>query len=230
MDHDEAVRTMATEKYLFGEFDAEMKEAFEEHFFSCQECAMDVRAGMALLDGSSMLAHTPEIAERAAVRPKTVRESKGNALWADWFAWLRPAFAVPAMALLLLVVGFQNMVQLPALRQTVAVLNAPEVLPSAYLASGSARGGEQRVVTARPNQPFLLLIDIPGEKAAGFVAELYDSADAKKLSLPIPGDTAKDTLPIEIPSGSYSAGEYTLVVRNDGGVEVARYAFQLRRP
>ena len=33
MDHDEAVRHKATEKYLLGELDPELKDQFEEHLF-----------------------------------------------------------------------------------------------------------------------------------------------------------------------------------------------------
>ena len=47
MDHSEAVRLMATERYLLNEFTPAQKEEFEEHFFGCQECALDVRMGAA---------------------------------------------------------------------------------------------------------------------------------------------------------------------------------------
>ena len=45
MDHDEAVRQKATERYLLDELDPELKDQFEEHLFDCQDCALDVRAG-----------------------------------------------------------------------------------------------------------------------------------------------------------------------------------------
>ena len=49
MDHSESIRLMAAEKYLLGELAPELREQFEEHFFDCQECALDVRAGAALV-------------------------------------------------------------------------------------------------------------------------------------------------------------------------------------
>ena len=42
MDHSEAVRLMATERYLLGEMSPDVREAFEGHLFECEECALDV--------------------------------------------------------------------------------------------------------------------------------------------------------------------------------------------
>jgi len=49
MDHQEAVSLGATERYLLGTLGDEQREAFEEHYFSCLECAEDLRAGMAVV-------------------------------------------------------------------------------------------------------------------------------------------------------------------------------------
>jgi spermidine synthase len=51
MSHDEAVRILAAERYLLMEFDERVREAFEEHFFACSDCAADLRIGVAFLDG-----------------------------------------------------------------------------------------------------------------------------------------------------------------------------------
>jgi anti-sigma factor RsiW len=50
MTHAEAIQDMATEKCLLGELDNERREAFEEHFFECPECAMAVRAAAVFLE------------------------------------------------------------------------------------------------------------------------------------------------------------------------------------
>src|SRR5437763_5529226 len=44
MDHETAVQTGATERYLLGELTGEDRDRFEEHYFMCPECAEDVRA------------------------------------------------------------------------------------------------------------------------------------------------------------------------------------------
>ncbi len=43
MDHSEAVRLRAAERYVLQQLTAVEAEAFEEHFFSCPECAEEVR-------------------------------------------------------------------------------------------------------------------------------------------------------------------------------------------
>src|SRR5271163_1369441 len=120
MDHTTVVRTKMTEKYLLAELDAEVREEFEEHFFDCAECALDVGAGAQFLADSKVL--LAESSEPAPARTTAQRGPHG------WFAWLRPAFAGPALALLLVVAGYQNLVTLPGLR---SAASQPQVLPSA---------------------------------------------------------------------------------------------------
>ena len=49
MGHDEAVRTLATEKYLLGEMHPELREKYELHLFNCEECALDLWAAITFL-------------------------------------------------------------------------------------------------------------------------------------------------------------------------------------
>src|SRR6202011_5724742 len=90
MDHDEAVRTNVTERYLLDELDPELRDQFEEHLFDCQDCALDVRAAAMFVEQSKAI-----LSERPATVPvmAPVPVSK-----AGWLAWLRPAFAVPVFA------------------------------------------------------------------------------------------------------------------------------------
>ena len=48
MSHDNAVATMAAERYLLDELTEAERDVFEEHYFTCPECAEDVRAGEAM--------------------------------------------------------------------------------------------------------------------------------------------------------------------------------------
>ena len=81
MDHQEAVALEATEQYLLGTLDEDQRDAFEEHFFGCLECAEDVRAGMAVVAVARWLPDTrpdalphgsdvtlPQTSRRAAAR------------------------------------------------------------------------------------------------------------------------------------------------------------------
>ena len=52
MTHQEAVETLAAERYLLNELSAADREAFEAHYFSCEECAADLRSTAAMLQGA----------------------------------------------------------------------------------------------------------------------------------------------------------------------------------
>src|SRR5277367_5146253 len=110
MDHTTAARTMAVEKYLLGEFDSEEQDAFEEHFFSCDECAQEIKAGAALMKHGKEIFAREQTAEKPAIAVRPLKRER--------FAWLRPAFAVPALAFMLGIVAFQNLIQLPALQHS----------------------------------------------------------------------------------------------------------------
>ena len=99
MDHDEAVRQKATERYLLKELDPELRDQFEEHLFGCQECALDLRAAATFVEQSKV------ILAKAAVQPP-LKEPVREADRRGWLAWLRPTLAVPVLALLLAVVAF----------------------------------------------------------------------------------------------------------------------------
>ena len=53
MDHLQAVNTLAIERYLLDEMPREERDSFEEHFFSCAECAEDARVAATMRDGAA---------------------------------------------------------------------------------------------------------------------------------------------------------------------------------
>jgi hypothetical protein len=221
MDHNEASRLMASEKYLLDELSPTEMEAFEEHLFACNECALDVRAGSLLLEhGKVELANpTPRVV------PAEVRPSRG-------FVWWWPSFAVPAMAILLVVVGYQNLVTLPAMRGALAEDRMPKILPAASLVSSVVRGSTPSVISARRGKQFFLPVDIQAQSAfESYVVELQNPAGGVQWSLPVSSESAKNTLPIGAP-GVNEAGHYEVVVlgRNAQGKdsEIARYPFELQ--
>jgi hypothetical protein len=227
MDHDEALRMMATERYLLDEFTPELKEAFEEHFFSCQDCALDVRMAAALVEHVPPWVNSAESVEKVTT---AVPQKPG------WFGWLRPAITVPAMAVLLAVIGVQYLVVRPRFEATIARLEQPQVLGSAYLSSGDTRG-TRPIITARPGTPSVLFIDVPGAgDADSYAAELYSPAGVREWSLQISPETvaaAHGTLSISVSLAHEQPGTYVLVLRKSEsngaeGPEIGRYSFELQ--
>jgi hypothetical protein len=232
MDHSEASRLMASERYLLDELSTADRDAFEEHLFACHECALDVRAGSVFLEhGKVDLAGS---VLRPGLVPEKVRPSFGLSSFGT--SWWRPAFAIPAMAILLMVVGYQNLVTYPAMRGALARNNAPRILPAASLVSAASRGAAPSAITAYAGEEFFLPLDIqpqiqPQNAFQSYVVELQNPAGGVQWSLPVSSEQAKDTLPIQSP-GVNQAGRYQLIVmgRSAQGEnsEIGRYPFNLQ--
>ena len=135
MEHHEAIELMASERYLLDELTPELRDAYEEHMFGCTECADDVRFGAVFVDHAKAV--LPDLVP--VPKPAPARQPiKPAAEKLDWFAWLRPAFMVPAFACLLAIVGYQNLVVYPALQ---ASATEPRLLPPPTVLHGDVRGG-----------------------------------------------------------------------------------------
>jgi hypothetical protein len=202
MDHTTVVRTKMTEKYLLAELDPEAREAFEEHFFDCQECALDVGAGAQFLaDSKVVLAESSELVPvRATARPERVGRG--------WFAWLSPAFAAPALALLLLVAGYQNLVTLPRLRSDAG---QPQVLPSASVNVETYGGGSPTAVPA--GKGLVLFVRIPPDGSyARYTAELHSPGGKLEGSFAIAATPGQDQWTVVVPTVPREAGTYTIAV------------------
>jgi hypothetical protein len=224
MDHSEAVDRMASEKYLLDELAVDEREAFEEHLFECHECAVDVRAGSVFLERSKL-----ELAKPPALRaPATAKQSS------SWWAWLRPAFAVPAMAALLIVVGYQNFVTYPSLKGALAETRAPRILPAAHLVGATRRDVKPPATVVHPEAPFLLPLDISSKTAFhSYRIEFHNPAGGVDWVLPVSAEAISDTLVMSVP-GVNQAGEYTIVVfglnENGESSDIGHYHFELQFP
>jgi hypothetical protein len=219
MDHGEAVRINATEKYLLEELDPGTRDQFEEHLFDCRECAIDLRAAAAFVEHSKTVLGTPE--------QVPVHTPVAFSMRAGWFDWLRPAIAAPVLAGLLAVIAYQNFVAAPLER---AGREEPRVMPSVSLIAANTRGGGAPTVEIAKGAPFLAFVDVPADnRFASYLAEFYDPVGGKQWSLPIASNAVKETLSVQIPPVRGGSGTYTLVVRGMTAAgettEVGRYPF-----
>jgi|SRR5579872_156911 len=207
MDHSESIRLMAAEKYLLGELTAELREQFEEHYFECQECALDVRAGAALVEHSKVL-----LSEAVAVSPvlqRTVIPARPS-----WFAWLRPTLVVPVLAVLLAVVGYQNLITYPQLKQ---LASSPQILPWASI-NVSTRGTSTTEISTRVGQGFHLLVNIPPESSYTSYTFNLASPDGKlDWSRTVPAASSDEARSIYVPGANQEQGIYTLAVHGNTG-------------
>jgi hypothetical protein len=229
MNHDEAIRLKAAEKYLLGELTAELRDQYEDHYFGCAECAQEVRTGAVFIDNARDVLGSGSVAELGA---KHQPAPSGG--W--WTALLRPAFAVPALALLLLVAGYQNAVTIPHLKTALSQTETAQTLPSFSLISENSRGGAPRAVSVPAGKPFSFFVDIPPKGSyTSYACEFQTESGTPELSLNVSADEAKRTVQLLIPAGRLASGKHVLVVRgldsqarpDADKISVASYPFSL---
>ncbi len=219
VEHETAVQQKLTERYLLNELDPDVRNAFEEHYFDCPECAFDVQAGVAFVEQSKrVLADAPKLGF-VPVRPP----DRGPA----WLAWLRPMWAAPALAVLLAVVGYQNLFVYPQLKAS----NQPQQVPWVSV-NLRTMGSETRTVNMHPGQGFVLFVSIPTDDGyVRYLADLYSPEGKLDSALPIPA-SSNDQRAVYIPAATRHAGTYTLAVRGETSVgaarEIGRESFELQ--
>jgi hypothetical protein len=219
MDHTVVVREKMTERYLLNELDSEVRDEFEEHYFDCQECALDVRAGHLFGEQSKVvLAKSSEpVPVRATPAPGRVQRG--------WFPWLRPPFAVPALALLLAVVVYQNRAN-SRLQQAV---NSPQLMASAVV-NLIVRGTEPIPVRAQPGQAFALSLNVPPDSGyLSYKLDLYSSQGKLEWSRMIPA-SGNDALLLSIPGSGLEPGTLAVHGITAGGesVDLGRFRIGLQ--
>jgi anti-sigma factor RsiW len=203
MNHDLVVRQRMTERYLLNELDPPARDQFEEHLFDCPDCALDVRAGASFVEQSKTILSESTPETTLARIPFLTPQTRG------WFAWLRPSFAVPAMALLLLVAGYQNLVTYPRLRRA---MHQPQVLPWASVNLGTWGAGGP-AITAAPGKGFLVFLRIPPSGVYDhYAADLYNPSGKVEWSLTIPATPGQDQWPVQVPGANRETGTYTVEV------------------
>lgn len=212
MDHNEAVRLQAAEKYLLGELPKEQHAAFEEHYFDCSACAEEMKAAVAFMEGARQVAReeVPQVIDDKKLVP-AARETGG------WFSWLRPAFAVPVFAALLLFIGYQNGVTIPQLKGSSSSQSA-EIISSSFHLAGSVRGGDEAgtKLQVRPGESFLLNFDFtPARTFSEYSWQLLDQAGKAVKHGTISGDKKFQTVSLPVMGGVESAGKYNLVFFGD---------------
>ena len=229
MNHDEAIRLKAAEKYLLGELSAELRDQYEDHYFGCAACAQEVRTGAVFIDNARDVLGSSSVAVAGA---KDQPPRSGG--W--WAALLPPAFVVPALALLLLVAGYQNAVTIPYLKTALSQSDVAQTLPSFSLISENSRGGAPLAISVPAGKPFSFFVDIPPKGGyASYRCEFQNESGTPELSLNISADEAKRTVQLLIPAGRLASGKHVLVVRgldsqgkpDADKIGVASYPFSL---
>jgi hypothetical protein len=133
MDHSEATKNFAVEQYLLGELGETQRNEFENHFFDCPECAEDVKAAAILVANVKAVFREP----RAREDPAALKRIK----WFPFAGWgFMPAAPIAGCAILAVLAGYQNLIQIPAMRAH-AVSTQLVLTPVISVRAGRAQQG-----------------------------------------------------------------------------------------
>lgn len=210
MDHTEALKQMAAERYLLDELSPELRDEFEAHAFDCAECALDLRAGSVFMqEAKEQLAHLPAAPDKEktrAVEPLKPRRS-------FWSLLFQPAFAAPVFATLLAVIGYQNLATIPQLR---LAANEPRVLPWVSVHTGT-RAAARTVLPPNTHDGAVLILDTPENQSyTSYAFELYDPQGKQiwSKSIPVRNENVNSdgTLSLFIPGAALQQGSDTLTI------------------
>jgi anti-sigma factor RsiW len=166
MTHQEAVETMAAERYLLDEMSEDDRQTFEDHYFSCSECADDLRTAGAMLEG----ARSGFAAQTSRIRPFQAPSQANRRTW-------QRSVVLPwaAAATLAIVAGYQSLWVVPSLRKAAA----PVALSPVTLRPESR--GQEPVVHTNSTAPVSLAIDVEGASSGGEVTYDLSRADGTAI-------------------------------------------------
>ncbi len=208
MDHNEAVRLQAAEKYVLGELPKEQHAAYEEHYFDCPACAEEIKATVAFMESARRVVREEA---REPVAARTLAPAVPG-----YFRWLRPAFLVPVFAALLLVIGYQNGVTIPRLKDS-SSSQMGQNISSSFQLRGSVRGGSEsgdaaNKVRVHSGESFALTFDFtPTGTFSEYDWQLRDQAGRAVKFGHISGDKKYQAVSLNVAGGVESAGKYNLV-------------------
>jgi anti-sigma factor RsiW len=221
MDHETSIKTHAAERYLLGELTPPEREAFEQHYFDCSECAESVRLGFQFGENVG--------AEFAASPPEKREEPVKARSWLDWF---RPVFLVPATACLAAAMVYQNAVQIPGLRARLSRMEKPLLLSSVVLAPSSRAAVPVIEIPAAAAFTQLTLAVGPVRAAERYEWSLRSDSGKTLFSLPLARLDPDSNVTVLLPTNTVENGYYDAVIAGVTGQDVTgleHYRFAVRR-
>jgi hypothetical protein len=232
--HAEALARDAADAYVRAQLNPADREAFEEHYFSCDECFAEVQAADALR-------RAVRASARTGVPPATA-SSRTSALW---------ALPLAASVLLAAGLGWVLFVERPSLRSRIATLSAerdalsapqpappPEAAPPIARAEANVplvlleaeRGSASTARLAVPASATLIVVAIAAPAGATRL-EVNDEANRSIVGVDGLARNASGIYVVTLPVGQMPAGRYRLRL-TDGATRqlIGEYILELSRP
>jgi len=207
MEHREAVDSLATERYILGEMSEAERDAFEEHFFTCEICADDMLVADKMRTGVRA-----GLAKTAA--PAVTRQRWPIAVVIPW----------AAAATLALVAGYE------ALRPAGEAGSLTGPMALAPMTLRPATRGEEPTITATPGGVVTLAVDLGVARYDRTLSyqirnDRGDVSGSGSAAAPTPGAP----LLLLVPSSVFGAsGRHTLTLGDARGAQSVDYHFVVK--
>lgn len=216
INHDEAVKDLMAERYLLGELNTADREAYEQHFFSCDACFEQVKVGTEFV---THLRHIGTEDPQAPVVPGFMSRLMANA---------RQPLTITMFGFLVFASGL-------AIRQSSEISHLKE--PRAEIRSvltGIAHGSsDANLIKVSRNSALSLNVEyMPKGEFISYRAQILSSSGKALHAVALPETQVGTTASIALPADALRPGQYSIVVfgrRSDGTQEeVGRGVFELQ--
>ena len=232
MQHQDAIRTHAAERYVLGEMAPAEREAYEEHYFACAACADELSATVTFVDNAAAVASSgPGTATRA--RRQEAPATMPRERWWRRLLTAPPSGLVPALGaavvVLVAVAAYQGFAVIPGLRQQLQDFDAAQSVPT--VAMRTAARGAGPVLTVGPQHAYVVLQAdlLPAAGVSRYTAALSSANGREQFRTSVPAPALGMPVTLLVPVRDLAPGDYTLVFREDGGAEAGRFIFTLAR-
>jgi hypothetical protein len=225
MDHLDADRTKAVERYVLGDLSVSEVEEFERHFFDCPQCSEELRA-LTLFQANARAVFDEQDLAPIPARVHAPESAAG------WWRGFSPLFWVGngqlwrsgAMALAALMIGVFAGYMAFGMREAAQVGSFPLY--------AQARGEETIVAPSTASKVYTLYFDKTWEgDYSSYRAVLRDASGAEKFAAPITPGAPAEVMVMLVPTHQLPAVKYVLVMMGanaDKETELARFPFTLK--
>jgi hypothetical protein len=205
MEHNRAVEIQAVERYLLGEMPPDERNDFEEHYFTCAECAQDVRAAARFRANARELLRNPE-----QFSPPVEERRRGFSWWSF------PSLVPSTVAVLLFgVVVYQSGFEIPSLKRQAG----PQAIAEGAVAvtlRDTTRGAEGAKVTQIPRASGLISLQfylISDEKQPSYKCTIMDASGKVMAAPAVEAPKGDEPAIIQLHREYFPPGPYSIVVR-----------------
>ena len=232
MDHRAAVETGATERYLLGELDEPVRTAFEEHFFSCADCAEDVRTSARFVANAQAVLRARPVLEEDA-RAGNPAAAGAIVAWFTRRVWIPAALAASLVTAFVTprLSQFQPQFALEVLPPAVQIPSAMRSGGGAGASTGSQSSPERAIRLAAGESTILLRLDV-GDTITAPVLK-WTVRGASGAPLVVTGPNQSEVL-LRLPAAQFPAGGRYEVVLSSAAATPAdapvldRYPFTIQ--